>query len=140
MRISIVGSKTTGWELVLGDGSPEPIGVVENATYEEALDVFAANWPEYMDQLDELKCDDFVGQAPVDETKRKTRVFGRERKRGSGARFRELISAGKTNEECLRIVREEFPDSKATLSDAAWNRAQLRKNPSAFYADGSKKV
>jgi len=122
MKIAIVGTKTTGWELIL-DEEVEPICVVEHASFEEAIDVFAANMPEYSLELDELKCDDFCGTT----AEKKQRHNGQQRKRGSGARFRELILQGKTNAECLAIVRGEFPESKATLSDAAWNRAALRK-------------
>jgi hypothetical protein len=45
---------------------------------------------------------------------------------GSGRRFRELIQLGYSNAECVAIVRAEFPTSRATLSDAAWNRNALR--------------
>jgi len=124
-----------GWRLVL-DGQDETVGMVENATFGEALDSFAANWPEYAEAIDELKCEDFVGMEIQKKSPRRNGTG--ERKRGSGARFRELILQGKTNEECVRIVREEFVDSKATLSDAAWQRAQLRKNPGGFRPDGSK--
>lgn len=132
MKISVVGSKITGWELVVEDTGYEPIGVVENAPFDDALDAFAANWPEYAAGLDELKSDDdFVG-VQVHSREKKVRGVAGERKRGSGARFRELILQGKGNEECVRIVRSEFPESKATLSDAAWQRAQLKKNPEKF--------
>lgn len=134
MRISVLGSKPMGWRLVL-DGLEE-VGVVENATFEEALEAMAANWPEYGKELDQLRCDEFIGTQKLPDRRRGTRV---ERKRGSGARFRELILQGKSNEECVKIVREEFVESKATLSDAAWQRAQLRKNPDGFREDGSKK-
>lgn len=130
MRVSIAGNKSIGWELVL-DGEMEPVGVVENASYEEALDIFAANWPQYASQIDELKCEDLIG-AVVEKKIRQARSGGGERKRGSGARFRELILQGKANDECVKIVREEFPESRATISDAAWQRAQLRKNPEKF--------
>lgn len=136
MRFTITGTKTTGWELVL-DGNYEPLGVVENATFDEAIDAFAANWPEYSAELDEFKCEDFVG-AEAGKPRRQHAGERKSRKRGSGARFRELILQGKSNEECVRTVRQEFPESTATLSDAAWQRAQLRKNPSAYAADGTK--
>lgn len=125
MQVRIIGSEATGWELVL-DGQHEPVGVAEHVTFEEAIDIFAANWPEHMMALDELKCADFIG---VEVKKVTARRNGVERKRGSGARFRELILQGKSNAECVEIVRAEFPESRATISDAAWQRAQLRKNP-----------
>jgi len=138
MRINIVGSKVTGWELVV-DGEPEPKCVAENVSFEEAVDIFAANYPELMAELDvEFKCEEFCGNGVKSKEKRQRSVG--QKKRGSGARFKQLMIEGKTNEECLRIVREEFPESVATLSDAAWNRAQLRKNPEGFEKDGSKKV
>jgi len=131
MQVKIVGSKTTGWEMVV-DGQMEPVGVAEHVTFEEAIDIFAANWPEFAEQLDQLKCEDFIG---VQVAEKKVRRNGTgERKRGSGARFRELILQGKTNAECVEIVRNEFPESRATISDAAWQRAQLRKNPEKFMA------
>ncbi len=135
MRITIVGSRIAGWELV-ADGEWEPMCVVENVDFDEAIDVFAANFPELMAQLDEFKCDEFLGNGMKPKEKRQRSTW--QKKRGSGARFRELMMQGKTNDECLKIVREEFPDSKATLSDAAWNRALLRKNPLAFRPDGTK--
>ncbi len=130
----IVGTKINGWELIVDDLDPEPKCVVEHATYEQALDAFAANYPELMDQLDEFRCDDFCGNGVRPKVQRERR----EKKKGSGARFRELMMQGKTNQECLDIVRAEFLESKATLSDAAFNRAMLRKSPTGFRADGTK--
>ena len=46
---------------------------------------------------------------------------------GSGARIRELLVAGKAAAEILPIIHTEFPGSKATASDVAWNRGRLRK-------------
>lgn len=131
----IVGSRITGWELILDDTDPEPACVVEHAEFDEAIDAFAANRPELAMELDEFKCGEFCGTngARPERARREGK-----RKRGSGARFRELMMLGRTNEECLRIVRAEFPESVATLSDAAWNRAQLRKKPTGFRPDGSK--
>jgi hypothetical protein len=106
--------------------------------FERALDVFSANVPELMAELDEFKCDEFFGNEEKKREKRERKTSVGQKKKGSGARFRELMMQGKTNEECLRIIREEFADSNATLSDAAWNRAQLRKNPAGFRPDGSK--
>lgn len=134
MRVMQLGIDNS-WALQNG----ETICVVDNTSYLEAIDCFAANHPEYWDQLEALRQDyiELIGE-PIKQ--RAARAVGpkREKKRGSGARFRELIIAGKSNEDCLRIIREEFPDSKATLSDAAWNRAQIRKNPSGYSPDGQK--
>lgn len=120
---------------VLRNGAGE-LCRAENVEFDEALDVFAADWPEHSSELDQLKCDDFCGTVAAKKTREK---FSGQKKRGSGARFRELILQGKSNEECVKIVREEFPESTATLSDAAWQRAQLRKNPSGFLPNGFKK-
>lgn len=93
----------------------------------QALDAFAANWPGHALALDRLR--DTLG-VPRDAPRRVVGMqktgFG-QRKQGSGARFRELIAGGASNHEALAQVREEFPNSKATLSDAAWNRARLQK-------------
>lgn len=130
MNLKVVGDKQTGWELIGDD--VEPIGIAENMSYLSAIDAFCANWPEYMDQLDQLRTDyiDLVGEAVAEKKKRLISGMRqpRERKRGVGNRFVELILAGKSNVECLRIVMAEFPESKATLSDAAWQRSQLRKS------------
>lgn len=137
MKIDVVGTEETGWELI--HEGEEPIGVAEKMSYLSAVDAFAANWPEYMDELDVLRAEyvEFVGEPAV---QKRQRVSGqpREKKRGSGARFRELILAGKSNEECLRTVRAEFPESKATLSDVAWNRGELRKNPGGYLGNGQR--
>lgn len=139
--IDVVGNELVGFELVV-DGMPEPICVVEDvATVDEAVDAFAANHFEHTAELDELL--DLIGRTPEKDRPKRSRVASgvggkKEKKRGSGARFRELMVQGKSNEECLKIVREEFPDSKATLSDAAWNRAELKKNPGGYQADGRK--
>ncbi len=122
----------SGWDLIV-DG--EEVCEADNVSFNQALNIFAADHPELAKELDDLNADDLCGAMP---SEKRRAVRGREKKRGSGARFRELIMAGKTNAESLTIVRSEFPDSKATLSDAAWNRALLRKNPAGFAGDGSK--
>ena len=122
-------------EWVLRNSRGENLCIAENCSFEDAIDSFVANFPEFAGELDELKCDEFCG---TNGAKPKREKVGGKKKRGSGARFRELIMGGKSNEECLKIVRAEFPESTATLSDAAWNRALLRKNPAGFAADGSK--
>lgn len=45
---------------------------------------------------------------------------------GSGAYIRELLLAGTTEAEILRLNKARFPESKAGPSDVAWNRAKLR--------------
>jgi hypothetical protein len=141
MKIAVTGTEETGWELVDAE-LIEPLGVCEKMDYLEALDCFMANWPEHRDQLEDLRKEhvEFFGE-PVSGTRKREKAAGgmkKKKKRGSEARFRELIMMGKTNEECVRIVKEEFPESNATLSNAAWNRAQLRKNPSGFAPDGTR--
>lgn len=49
------------------------------------------------------------------------------RKPGSGARIRELLQKGWDAEKILVVIHREFPGSKATKSDVAWNRGKLRK-------------
>lgn len=56
-----------------------------------------------------------------------THVPQQQVRKTSGQRFRELILMGKSNAECVQIVRAEFPNSVATNSDASWNRSQLKK-------------
>ena len=123
------------WQLRMDDGT---FGHCHNMSHDEALDCFAANWPELAGQLDELRVDELAGEQPQ-TAGQSGQVARREhrqacvgiRKPGSGARFRELMAAGASNAEALAIVRAEFPDSKATLSDAAWNRAKLQKETAA---------
>lgn len=131
----VVVGNNDKWELRVDDVD---LGTAERMPYLQAIDAFAANWPEHMAELDVLRAEyvELMGEPAAAEKRQRTP--GVKRQRGSGARFRELILVGKSNEECLRIVRAEFPDSKATLSDAAWNRYQLRKNPSGYAPDGSK--
>lgn len=101
-----------------------------------ALDAFAANWPELAGELDALRHDDLAGDepqraSPQRQARPRPSSDGKPRL-GSGARFRELYGLGKSNAEALVIVRAEFSDSKATLSDAAWNRARFRKEREAL--------
>lgn len=132
MEIAIV-RRGSFWVLLRGGEE----SCAADCTFDESLDVFAANFPELSDQLDKnFKCDEFCGTNGVKPRREKT---GGKRKRGSGARFRELMMQGRTNAECLEAVRAEFPESVATLSDAAWNRALLRKNPDGFNPDGTKR-
>ena len=119
------------WQLRMDDGT---FGHAHGMSHSEALDAFAANWPELAGQLDELRVDDLLGGVPEDrqvDRRPRSDVRVAPRRLGSGARFRELMAAGKTNAEALAIVRSEFPESKATLSDAAWNRARLQKEMAA---------
>jgi len=46
---------------------------------------------------------------------------------GSGARIRELLVAGHDAESILATIRREFPQSKATKADVAWNRGRLKR-------------
>ena len=48
------------WQLRLDDGTLWHCG---GMTFVEALDAFAANWPEIARQLDELRCDDLAAAA-----------------------------------------------------------------------------
>lgn len=48
------------------------------------------------------------------------------RKPGSGARIRELLVAGKPTDVILATIKKEFPASKATANDVAWNRRRLK--------------
>lgn len=119
------------WQLRMDDGT---FGHCHDMSHSEALDAFAANWPELARQLDALRCDDLVGDSPQTAgqssqvaRRRVSEPRVRVRRLGSGARFRELMAAGASNAEALAVVRSEFPESKATLSDAAWNRARLQK-------------
>lgn len=45
----------------------------------------------------------------------------------SGARIRELLAEGKDAEAILAIVHKEFPDSKATKGDVAWNKWKMKQ-------------
>lgn len=106
-----------------------------------AIDAAAAARPDLAEGLDALRCDDLCGEPAQERAERPSRTKSAagmaRRKRGSGARFRQLILAGRTNAEALAVVRAEFLESKATLSDAAWNRARLREGE--WNADGTKK-
>lgn len=97
----------------------------------QATDAFAANWPAHAEKLDAYYAafEDLAGPPEATPAREaRSRAVSKPRGRlGSGARFRELYGLGKTNAEALVIVRGEFSDGKATLSDAAWNRARFRK-------------
>lgn len=108
---------TECWELYENDELLGSSALGHNAS----LDAFACNWPEHGAWLDAQKQPETCS-----EPARRAKHAGT-RKMGSGARFRELIGAGASNADALTVVRAEFPDSKATLSDAAWNRAQIEK-------------
>ena len=48
------------------------------------------------------------------------------RGQGIGAFCKELITAGKTNEEVLAAVRQKFPDASTSAASVAWYRNALR--------------
>lgn len=108
-----------------------------------ALDMFEANWPELSGRLaPHGSLSRLCGpQARPNGSSGRKAVSGVSERhgapyRGSGARFRELILQGATNAEAVAVVRAEFPTSKATVSDAAWNRAKLREG--YWNADGTR--
>ena len=132
MMIEVREDELTGDCEMRLDG--ETIGRCANTSFIEAVDAFAANWPEHASRLDELKADDVAWLAGSERhAARRTTSSDRtvDRRPGSGKRFRELMAGGATNAEALAVVRAEFPQSKATLSDAAWNRARLQKETAA---------
>lgn len=45
---------------------------------------------------------------------------------GIGDKAKELIRAGKTNEEVLAGIKEAFPDSNTTMASVNWYRNKLR--------------
>lgn len=45
--------------------------------------------------------------------------------RGSGYRMREMIVKKMSNADILKVIRREFPDSKAKDSDVYWNKRKL---------------
>lgn len=47
-------------------------------------------------------------------------------KRGVGNAAADALLAGKTNEEALKAVREEFPEAKTSLASIGWYRNKLR--------------
>jgi len=55
-----------------------------------------------------------------------------------GETAKKAISAGKTNEDTLDIVRRKFPKAGTTLSSISWYRSKLRREdpnvPSDFQA------
>jgi len=48
-------------------------------------------------------------------------------RRGVGAVAMEAIRAGKSNEETLALIQDEFPDKRTTLASVNWYRNHLRK-------------
>lgn len=48
-------------------------------------------------------------------------------RRGSGLRIRQMLVKNVPTEEILRVIHQEFPESKATASDVSWNRGKLRR-------------
>ncbi len=56
---------------------------------------------------------------------------------GSGAYIRSLLVAGRGTDEILAAVHANYPLSKATKGDVAWNRGRLRKEGVALSANGS---
>lgn len=47
---------------------------------------------------------------------------------GVGDVAKELIRAGKTNEEVLAAVKEQFPDAKTSMASINWYRNKLRSD------------
>lgn len=52
----------------------------------------------------------------------------KEKKRGIGDAAMEAIKAGKTNEEALAAVKQEFPGGKTSLSSINWYRNKMRQS------------
>ena len=50
------------------------------------------------------------------------------KKPGTDAKLRELILAGKTNEQALAATLKAFPKAKTSIACASWNRSQLRNH------------
>lgn len=50
------------------------------------------------------------------------------KKPGTDAKLRELILAGKTNEQALAATLKAFPKAKTSMACASWNRSQLRNH------------
>lgn len=46
---------------------------------------------------------------------------------GSGSRIKELLRKGMDAEKILAVVHREFPDSKATKGDVAWNKWDMKR-------------
>lgn len=129
--MKIVENMSGDWELIADD---EVVGVCERMTRDEAAECFAANWPQYADAIGAPEHGRRRQAASRTVSDKLTGI----RKVGSGQRFRELILGGAGNAEALAKVREEFPDSKATLSDAAWNRRELKVNGHLYDEHGFK--
>ena len=120
------------WTLHLDSGE---MGYCHNMTRNQAIDAFVANWPAVAEALGTIRepdLEDLVGSQTASRVPRQP--SGQSRKKGSGQRFRELMAAGASNAEALAVIRSEFPESKATLSDAAWNRAKLQKERASLAA------
>jgi hypothetical protein len=49
-----------------------------------------------------------------------------EKKVSSGARIRELILKGMSNDVILPIIKKEFKGGKTTTGDVSWNRSMLK--------------
>lgn len=47
---------------------------------------------------------------------------------GVGAYAKELIQAGKTNQEVLDAVKEKFPEAKTSMSSVNWYRNKMRSD------------
>lgn len=62
----------------------------------------------------------------------------KEKRRGVGDAAIEAIRAGKTNEQALNAVREEFPDAKTSLASINWYRNKLRSDGEK--GDNGKKI
>lgn len=48
--------------------------------------------------------------------------------KGSGARIREMLLAGRGTPDILTTIHAEFPGSKATSADISWNKQKLRND------------
>ncbi len=57
-----------------------------------------------------------------------TNTDKKEPKRGVGTVAMEAIRAGKTNEEALEAVLDEFPEAKTSLASINWYRNKLRSD------------
>lgn len=124
----------TGGAWALWDDEGRRLGSARGMSFPEAVDAFAANWPGLAAGLDALRAADEELCGAATAVLPAGRRVGRpasQRRPGSGLRFRELIAGGATNAEALAAVRAEFPESRATLSDAAWNRARWQKEKAA---------
>lgn len=125
-----------GWELVTSSGV---ISTAHDMTMREAAECFGANWPRAAERLKDEA--DLCEEAPRSRDvapRRASAPRGAVRAVGSGQRFRALILGGATNQEALDKVKDEFPDGRSTLSDAAWNRYELKRHADWYDEDGAK--